>query len=117
MKNCENHWSQIRTAIDERGLTKFVAADGKEAASRLLAQQRAGKFTPENFEPLLIAQGMIDRNALACGGSYLLTGPYCPLCELEKNKEYVNESPEEWIKNAADGTLKCAQEIGLVALQ
>ena len=38
--------------------------------------------TLERYDPLMAAHNMISGRAIECGGIYLLTGDYCPLCEL-----------------------------------
>jgi hypothetical protein len=42
MKICKTHWEKLRAAIDKRGLTPFVAKDGK-AAVKDIATRLGGK--------------------------------------------------------------------------
>lgn len=83
MQFCQIHWQALRDAIDARGLAHMIAPDGATARKRLQAE-KDGTATDETFEPLLAAHNMIGSAALNLIGSYIFTGPYCPLCEVEK---------------------------------
>lgn len=127
MKMCQAHWSALKTAINGVGLAHLVTNSKEELEKRIapaLARQddvidgkSDDRIRPEEFEPLFYAHNNIAANAVICGGNYLLTGDYCPLCELEKNKASMGEGADDWIKKAAEGALICAKDLGLVSKQ
>lgn len=110
MRICEKHWDMLRTAIDERGLSKFVSRDGQAAAEKIKAQMQR-QAPEETFDPLLAANISIWSNALEIGGMYLLSGDYCPICESEAHGSHPGDW---WINHAADDQLNKAREMGLV---
>lgn len=120
MKICDPHWQQLKQAIDERGLTPFVAKDGEHAAENMIAQLQ-GEDTKENFDPLMSATCMIWSNSLeAFGIEIIQPDAPCPLCLLDKHaKECTEEdcnkqSGTDWIGFAADGQVEAAKELGLL---
>jgi hypothetical protein len=115
-----DHWNQLRAAIDSRGLTPFVARDGKVAiaqAAKQITENRSGKDT---FDPLMGAHWAIAGNATDFMGRagmnplYLLsdgpedpvdvkragaqyagrTWPRCPLCYLNLAHELTCTDPK-----------------------
>lgn len=115
MKLCQPHWSDLRAAIADRGLTHLVSPNGEAAAARIQAQLQPGEPERAGFDPLLNANFAIWNNALESGGLYLMTGSpdgseYCPLCELEAN---TPEKAATWIGYAADEQLNAARSLGL----
>jgi hypothetical protein len=119
MKICQEHWNRLRTAIEERGLSHFVAKDGKVAANNMVAELQ-GANTKENYDPLMAANFAIWGNALECWGIEMMTSDACPLCALDKHAAECTEescnkqSGSDWIRFAADGQFKVAQELGLL---
>lgn len=110
MKICQTHWEALKVAIDERGLSKFIAQSGTEAAKRIEGQLK-GQTDATTFDPLLNANFVIMGNAVSIGGLYLMTGELCPMCESEAH----NSHPAEWwINHAADDQLALARELKLV---
>lgn len=114
MKFCQTHWDELRAAIEERGLTKFVADGGEELARRIQKELDDKKTSAETFDPLMHAWSMISTNAVRAGGPHLLTGDYCPLCEVEKNRVALGEGAKDWIRHASDGVLDYAKTLGLI---
>jgi hypothetical protein len=109
MKFCQNHWDGLRAAIDERGLSKFVAKSGQEVMDKVAHEL---KTTEAVFDPLMQAMFAILNNALEGGHNmYLLTGDYCPVCESEK---HGCQPAEWWFTNAANDQLEKAKELGLI---
>ncbi len=124
MKFCMPHWAELKTAIDIRGLSHLVAKDGKVAADRL-KDELMGVATKDTYDPLMNAHNMITCRALEAGGLYLLTGDFCPLCELdthlpaldEKGQPRPNSENKEstnWINGCTDSVLNHCQELKLV---
>ena len=117
MKFCQPHWQSLRDAIAARGLNHLIAKDGKEAVERMVKEVK-GEDKALDFDPLMSAHWAICGNAIRCGGLYLMSGDYCPLCELNKHApsemrtEGVTPS-DAWIEKAADGALEHAKGRGL----
>lgn len=85
MKFCQPHWDALRTAIESRGLGHLIAANGRDAAARLVAELK-GNAEVDDFDPLMSAHNMIVSHA-AIGGPYIMFGDYCPVCEFCKHVE------------------------------
>ncbi|OGU54784.1 MAG: hypothetical protein A2V66_01620 [Ignavibacteria bacterium RBG_13_36_8] len=84
MKFCLPHWDELREAIRLKGLSHLVASSGEAAMERIKAELE-GTETLANYDPLMSAYWMICSQAIEVGGPYLLSGSYCPLCELDKH--------------------------------
>jgi hypothetical protein len=115
MKFCAAHWTQLRSAIEDRGLMRFVSNNGEQAATKIEAEL-SGAPRAETWDPLMAANFAIWNNALEMGGGYLIFGdedgnPYCPICEPIKHNSYP---AEWWINHAADEQLDRAKELGFV---
>lgn len=116
MRFCQDHWNQLRAAIDERGLTPFIAKNG-EIAVQQVARQLQGDTGKATFDPLMSAHWAIAGNVNEFLASahmnplYLLSGgpeapvegypgyegrtwPRCPLC-------YINLAHEVSCTNQA----------------
>lgn len=116
MKICPEHWQQLKTAIEDRGLARFVSGSGEKLATKLQAEIEQGSTSAETFDPLAAANFAIWSNALEAGGPYLLFGdeegnPYCPVCESEKHGGYP---ASWWIEHAADEQLEKARAMNLL---
>lgn len=109
MKMCMPHWEELKTAIDDRGLSKFIAPSGEVLAKNLVTELQGGE---KKFEPLMGANIAIMSNALQMGGLYLMTGDFCPLCELEK---HTPEKASNWIKYASDEQYEKAKKLNLIS--
>lgn len=105
MKFCQDHWNNLREAISARGLDHLVARSGEEAIQRA-EQEINNTATDANYDPLMSAHWMIMGNALQGSGLYLMTGDYCPLCEVNK----YGGSDQEWIDGATDAVLEYCKE-------
>lgn len=121
MKMCSNHWTELKKAIEDRGLMPLVHKDGqslKESLERQMRDEKAVEKDPALFDPLIGANFAIFGNAIESGGTYLMTPdpetkqPYCPLCEMVKCVE--DAKPSVWIDYAADEQLDYARELGLM---
>jgi hypothetical protein len=114
MKICPSHWEALRQAIDQRGLTPLVSADGAELAQRQADELVQGR-SAKTYDPLAAAMWAIFNNGIEAGGAYMLGTksngePYCPLCELEQN----SPTPAmDWIEAAAEEQLGEARALGL----
>jgi hypothetical protein len=90
MKFCKEHWQLCRDAVDERGMSPLVAADGEEAMERTVEELQGGKA---KFDPLMSLHWHWTNSALRNGGLYLMgqnetgenEGHYCPVCEFAKH--------------------------------
>lgn len=133
MKFCTAHWDALRKAINVRGLSDFVSADGKEAINREVGSLQGKKVTRANFDPLMSAHWTLVRNATAhidaVGGNalaMLIPNPEhpehrCPICYLNflsDEHDRLCTDPacpkvkglrfDGWIEKAADG---CAEYV------
>jgi len=123
MRMCKDHWDKLKAEVERRGLTKFIARDGEEAAKRTV-----GEYSEEarNFDPLMGAHNMIVSAALEKLGLDLLianeSGPdKCPLCELQaahvahctiEGCTFTYEAT--WIPGPVEAAYQQAVKLGLV---
>ena len=80
MKMCQSHWDKLRAAIADRGLDKFVSADGLAAINALVAGRP---------DPLLAAHNAIVGNAASKVGIAVMQqnedgSDRCPICYLKQ---------------------------------
>lgn len=110
MKFCDNHWAELRKAIEDRGLGQYINTAEGLATQFELDMQGRGK---ENIvDPLMLSFGMIAEAALERGGLYLLFGDLCPICEgLEKGD---TENVKTWISGCTDAVQQHFQEQKLI---
>lgn len=111
MKFCQPHWDDLKTAIKDRGLWHLVAADGRAAMDRAIDEMNR-TATDKAYDPLMAAHWSICGQAMKQGGLYLMSGDYCPLCELEKHTEAG--MAKRWVDGCTDSILSYCQERGLV---
>lgn len=116
MKICQAHWDALRAAIDERGLSHLIAADGRKPAEAIV-RELEGHPEPRDWDPLMSANWAIHSQALQCGGLYLMGEDengreYCPLCEAEKRGG--EGTANEWVNGCSDAMLAHAREMKLV---
>lgn len=64
MKICEDHWLQMRAAVDARGLTPFVAKDGPTAVAQMLKDLEHGESRRDTFDPLMSVHWACVNNAM-----------------------------------------------------
>lgn len=81
MRFCQLHWDNLRDAIRARGLWPLVAQNGADAIEREV-QVIEGTATDATYDPLMACHWMISGRALEALGLYLMTGNYCPVCEV-----------------------------------
>lgn len=120
MKFCGDHWSQLRAALDARGLASFIPQVGKEAARRLAA----GGEGRDGFDPLMGAHNAIVANALSTAGMEVMQPAAdgtdrCPLCFLLAECRCAHKGTPQcpfasWVDRAADDQLARAKTLGLV---
>jgi hypothetical protein len=110
MNWCQPHWNQLREAIAERGLDKFGAQTGEQAASDLKAQIE-GKTT--DFDPLMGSWSRINQQMLESAGLRALT--QCPLCILVEDGQ--PHLVKNWIDGVTDSALNYALKEGLIKQQ
>lgn len=139
MKFCDEHWSMLRTAIDDRGLGHLVSQSGDQAAARITSQLELGQ-SQHNFDPLVNAHFAIISNVMKIMSNVGINPLYlfndqvhapegrndCPLCEmnwlhrdgcvdprcvLDKERGY-----DRFIGYAADEQLQEARRLKLVGL-
>jgi hypothetical protein len=115
IKICEEHWSQLKTAIVDKGMGHLI----KSADEVRLAIEREinGESQLHDHDPLMSSNWAICSNALEAGGLYLMFGEeeLCPLCELEK---HTPANASDWIEPCTNAELALCRERGLVpALQ
>lgn len=108
---CQPHYEQLKQAIRDRGLWPLVA-QSPEAASANIEAQVNGDQDPKNYDPLLNATMMIYHQGVKQGGLYMMTGDYCPLCELEAHTTWGKAA--EWISGCTDAVLEYCRTHKLV---
>lgn len=115
MKLCENHWGELKKAIDERGLTNFISPS-PEAATKRMAAEIQGTARPETFDPLLYANNAIWNNALNVAGLEVMTpnedgSERCPVCFLLETCPCKKEdcSYKRWVEYAANDALEATK--------
>ena len=86
MKYCHPHWDELRQAILDAGLGHLIAANGREALARTVAELK-GKATVADFDPLMVAHNMVMERATQYFGLALFTpnedgSEKCPVCLL-----------------------------------
>lgn len=70
MRFCEDHWTRLREAIEERGLGHLIAQGGELAAAQFADQlKRVAEGEPEttavNYDPLMASHWAIINNVLS----------------------------------------------------
>lgn len=110
MKCCQAHWDRLKAEIKSHGVADFIAKDGVELGKQLVGQLEGAKETRSNYDPLMAANMMIWSRAIECGGLYLMTGDYCPLCEVKKHAKKPDVD-EEWIKGASKAAVDHIAEL------
>jgi hypothetical protein len=78
MQMCRDHWMQMKSAIDERGLGALVSETGQEFTSKKLREREAGPSV-DSFEPLMGAYYALVHH-LAHISPHILRIVGCPLC-------------------------------------
>lgn len=132
MKFCTGHWHRLRKAVDDRGLTPFIANDGRTAIAQMVKQIETRDDTKATFDPLISAHWAIVGNVMDTLGRagepsaalHMLTGDICPLCEINEAHEQTCSDPScrldkkagyDWmIDRAAEDALGKARAYGLV---
>jgi len=121
MKLCQACWDELKNAIEERGLMKFVAKDGAHAAE-ILTKQLADNKAERPFEPLMAANFAIWQVSLQNFGLEMMAEDApCPLCfktELEStctDPECHKQTGHDWIRFAADEQMEVARSRGLIS--
>ena len=105
MQFCHDHSHVLRNALRQRGLWAFVPSD-----SPLI--EKEGKATPAEFDPWIMAGLLISEQAVRAFGTYLLSGNYCPLCEVEEN--LGGGSSFEWVDTDAETVFEICRELDLL---
>ncbi len=116
MQICDKHWQDIRTALDNLGLTPLIASSGEELEGRLNAMIAGGSVDIKTYDPLMVANMAISKQALEQGGLYMLGAKedgtdYCPLCELAAHTD--PDAPAEWIKGCTEAIKANCDEAGI----
>lgn len=125
MQFCQPCYDKLREAIKARGMWPLVGSDEtlKEKISQEVDHIQGGPppDARRTFDPLYQACMAIYGRAIQMGGLYLMTGDYCPLCELDKNAPLDAEIPagytthgDAWIGGCCDAQLAGARELGLM---
>lgn len=126
MKFCQPHWDKLRAAVESRGLGHLIAANGRDAHARAVAELQ-GRSERDDFDPLMAAHWMIVHAVQQRIGLALFFGEdVCPVCEGIKTNEGVVDpklgrvyTPEEeesyWIDGPANAVLDEARRLGFMA--
>lgn len=124
MRFCQTHWTELREAIEERGLGDLIAPDGEVAMEQIVDQLKRAERgedpgTPVNYDPLMAAHWAIVNNlteaARATAGPaaalHVAMGDHCPVCFANEQHELSCDDPDcaftydAWIGYAADDQL------------
>jgi len=111
LKFCQPHWDELKDAVKARGMWPLVAENGQAAINRMV-DEIENRATDDTYDPLMSAHWMIASRALECGGLYLMTGEYCPLCEVENHTEAGEAA--KWIAGCTDSIRTFCQERGIL---
>lgn len=111
MRICPEHWSALRNAIEQRGLSSFVARDAREAFDSLVRQLEDKAGPVADFDPLMGAHWAIVGQFTKDIGLAAFVGDLCPLCEVDKS---ATGRADNWINGASDDQLAYARNLGLV---
>jgi len=112
MKLCDEHFTDLVTAIVERGLTKWIPDNSDESLARWAKIRKEG-FDKETYEPIFFAAFAIMFNAAAMGGvntseQHLeeigLHAGNCPIC--------AEPDRRAWIEHAANDAYNEAIRLG-----
>lgn len=116
MKICQTHWDLLRARITVLGLHHLVVGSTEEMTAIVKRALGEGYHAINDFDPLLMANFAIWRNALAVyGANYMMTltedrQARCPLCEHVLH----DGDPQAWIDSTSDEALAEARKLGLV---
>lgn len=81
MRHCQKHWLMTRQAVADMGMSPLVARNGEEAAQQVV-DELIGQDSAATFDPLMAAFIMVADRSTSALGLYLLSGDYCPICEV-----------------------------------
>ena len=113
MNWCKPHWDRLREAIDIRGLSKFGAQSGEQAAKEI-ADELEGKEPA--FDPLMGSWTRLNANMLSSlekqGRASFELMMTCPMCILEFDGQ--PHLVDNWINGVIDDALRYAQEQRLI---
>ncbi len=128
MRMCDDHWNELKKKLDDRGLTQFIAKDGKEAVERFVEDLQALEKDKKNFDPLLFANNAIMFNVLDTVGLAVMGqdengNEHCPICYVintcpcrKDPKPGIVCTFTTWTTHAANDALEEAKKLGLVAM-
>jgi len=108
---CQQHWDELKAAIEARDLMQFVAKDGKQAMENMV-RDLEGQNTVVDYEPLLGSDFCMSNVAMSFYGLRMMAveegeeKPPCPVCMMQKMP---------WIEWVASGALAEAIRRGLIA--
>ena len=124
MRFCQRHWDALRHAVESRGLSHLIAANGREAVARM-KDDLEGKDDISNFDPLMACHwrivGHVQGWLSESGGDplSLYFSDVCPVCEVLKTYPPIPEghryksNEEYFIDGPADSVLAACQEWGI----
>ena len=113
---CMEHWNELKSAIENKGLGHLVSKDSQSVANRIKKELNHEHFIKD---PLFSANMAIMGNAIQAGGLYLMGkkedgSDYCPLCEALRNLE--DGMDKKWIECAVQEQYDNALNAGLLNL-
>jgi hypothetical protein len=109
MKWCDDHWAKLRDAIDEVGLSEYVAENAGALAERInLETSLQGPLTAGTMpDPLLASMFAVMDNLARQGGAGMFMVDGCPVCYANKAHEEGCTDPDcdfsydQWLMRAA----------------
>ncbi len=124
MKLCDTHQDELNTAIEDRGLKKFIAPSTEEGHRRFKAMLSHG-VSRDCYCPISLATFEICQNAVDNSDGKIAQDDHadaqhavCPVCWLCSHTEQIGQTPEyysSYVTRGADEALFHAKKIGLVA--
>lgn len=130
MRCCDKHWSMMRQAVEDRGMTHLIktAQENVEAAKDQFNNNRGP--VADEYDPLMSMWWMVAGRAIQMGGMYLMQPgeEFCPVCEAIENLtgvpglkidgvdvESTGENVEKsWIHGPADAAFEECVRLGLI---
>lgn len=110
MNWCKLHWDMLRSKLDSKGLSKFVANSASEAEDKMCCDQTSF----EGFDPLLGSWMRINEQMVS-SPSFNGRMMECPLCILVADGQ--PELVDNWLEGVTDEAMNYAIDMGWVTAQ
>jgi len=108
MNWCQKHWDDLRTALDRKGLTEFIADSEEEAARRMAAFSAEEGDPKDSFDPLFMCHIRVNTRMMEDIGMFM----ECPLCILLRDND--QSKVDNWLDGVTTEAWMYARDIGLI---